>query len=625
MSNVDIEKLTGVANKVLSDFVVRNKYAHFLPVKNRRETWVEICSRNMMMHVDKFPDLRNEIINLYNKFVFTKKLLPSMRSMQFAGTPIELNNSRIFNCAFLPVDHYLAFSETLFLLLGGTGVGYSVQNIHISKLPKIRFPKKTKRYLIQDSIIGWSDAIKVLIKAYMKGKPRPIFDYRDIRPEGSPLKTTGGKAPGHTHLEIALNKIEAVLQTAVGRKLTDLEVHDIQCFLAECVLSGGIRRSAMISFFDKDSEAMLTCKAGEWWKDNGQRAMANNSAVLLRSDVTKQDFLSLWKKVQDSGSGEPGISFTNDLNMLSNPCHEIALKSNQFCNLVEINAAIITSQKELDEVSEAAAFLGTLQASYTDFHYLRPIWKKTTEREALLGVSMTGIASSKVLNLDLARAAKIAVETNRKTAKRIGIRPAARVTTVKPAGTTSLVLGSSSGIHAWYSPYYIRRVRINKTETVYKFLVDNHPEIVVDCEYNPSQTAILEIPIKAPKGAIFRDESVFDILERVKKVTKEWVREGHVSGVNTHNISTTISVKDDEWAEVGEWMWENRESYTGISVLPFDGGTYKQAPFEEISEEEYLRRLQFVKDVDFSKVIETEDVTDLSGEIACGGGNCEIK
>jgi len=614
--------------QILSEITVYTKYAKYLPQKERRETWEELVTRNMEMHIEKFPQLKESIKGIYENFVFNKKVLPSMRSLQFGGKAIELNNARIYNCAFLPVDSIHSFSETMFLLLGGTGVGYSVQNHQIEKLPEIRKPNydRKKRYVVQDSIIGWADAVKTLFKSYTGGLTSHIeFDLSDIRQKGALLVTAGGKAPGPEPLRLALVKIEAILREKEDRsKLTDIECHDIQCHIADAVLAGGIRRAAMISLFDLDSSAMLNCKAGNWWEDNPQRGRANNSVVLVRHKINKKTFDKVWERIEASGSGEPGIYLTNDKDWGTNPCCEIALRPYQFCNLTEINMSDIDSQEEFNARSSAASFLGTLQASYSDFHYLRDIWKKNTEKDALLGVSMTGIASKSNLELNYEEAANIVKATNNDIANILGINVAARTTAVKPAGTTSLVLGTSSGIHAWHNDYYIRRMRLGKNEAIYSYLAINHPELLEDEYFNPTLQSVISVPQKAPEGAITRHESTLDALERVKLISKDWVKPGHIKGNNTHNVSCTVSVRDDEWKIIGEWMWANKDYYNGLSVLPYNGGTYKQTPFEDCTKEVYEQMMSTLKDVDLSKVVEVQDNTNFSDSAACGGGNCEV-
>ena len=614
--------------KILSDIIVHMKYAKFIPEKERRETWEELVERNMQMHIKKYPQLEKDIRDVYAHFVLPKKVLPSMRSLQFGGKPIEMSPNRVYNCAYMPIDSYFAFNEAMFLLLGGTGVGYSVQRHHVEQLPEIQKPNKdrTRRYLIADSIEGWADAVKILMECYMGvRKSTPIFDYSDIREKGALLITSGGKAPGPQPLRKCLVVIEGILQNIPnGSKLKPIDAHDIMCHIADAVLSGGIRRAAMISLFSADDNEMITCKSGNWWELNPQRGRANNSAVLLRHRITKDYFMDLWARIKASGSGEPGIYFNNDKDWGTNPCCEIALRPYQFCNLTEVNASDVKDQADLEARVSAASFLGTLQAGYTDFHYLREVWQRTTEKDSLLGVSMTGIASNIVEKLDLEMAALEVKKENEKTAKLIGINPAARTTCVKPAGTTSLVLGTSSGIHAWHNDFYIRRVRVGKNEAIYGYLSREHPELVEDEIFSPHDTAVISVPQKAPVNAITRHESVFDLLERVKNFSIRWVRTGHNDGLNTHNVSATISIKNNEWEEVAEWFWLNRHYYNGLSVLPYDGGTYDQAPFEDCKEEVFEELSNSLTSVDLTKVVETTDETNLSGELACAGGQCEI-
>lgn len=748
-----------ISRKILSDITHHMKYAKFRPSDFRRETFEETVDRNVAMHIKKYPHLEQEIREAY-KFVYERKVLPSMRSMQFAGRAIEVCPSRQYNCSYLAVDDVRSFSEIMFLLLGGTGVGFSVQSHHVEQLPEIRKPnkKRTRRFLIGDSIEGWADAVKALMKSYFDGSSKINFDFTDIRPKGALLVTAGGKAPGPQPLKECLMKLEGILETKQdGDKLTPIEVHDIVCHIADAVLAGGIRRSALISLFDADDLEIISAKTGNWWETNPQRGRANNSAVVLRHKVTKDFFMQLWDRVKQSGSGEPGIYLTNDRDVGTNPCKplrstiltkegyitfaqalekdslevmgidgewkkatkpfktgenrvvsrfllsngkylygtpnhrhldsngiwremkdmnesdflrsqdrenplqiveivrdfsiedvyditvddeshafydadvvthncaEISLRNCGFCNLTEVNVSDLESQEDYEQRVRSAAFIGTLQASYTDFHYLRDVWKKNAEKEALLGVSMTGIASNLIFNMDIEKAAKVAVEENKRAAKLLGINPARRVTTTKPSGTSSLILGTSSGIHAWHSEYYIRRIRVGKNEAIYSYLKTNHPELVEDEYFRPHDTAVISVPQKAPEGSLLRSESPINFLERVKTVHNKWIKPGHIKGENTHNVSATISIKENEWDEVGEWMWNNRDSYTGLSVLPYSEHTYVQAPFEEFSKEEYERLFQSLQNVDLSQIFETEDETDLQGEVACQAGNCEIK
>ena len=615
-----------INHEILSDIVVWSKYAKYDETKQRRETWEEIVTRNMNMHLAKFPNLE-QLIRTNYQLVYDKKVLPSMRSLQFGGKPIEVNNARMFNCSYLHIDDYRAFNETMFLLLSGTGVGYSVSRNHISKLPPVFKPTKTRRYLIPDNIEGWADAVKVLVKSYFGlSNWKPNFDYRSIRPKGERLITSGGVAPGPEPLKICLTHIESIFERKKsGEQLSSLECHDILCHIANAVLSGGIRRSAMIALFDHDDEDMLTCKFGKWYETNPQRARANNSAKLKRGAIDKQTFLNLWKKVEISNSGEPGFFFTNDLELGTNPCAEISLNSFQFCNLVEINASDISDQFDFESRAETAAFIGTLQASYTDFHYLRPEWKEVTEREALLGVGMTGIASGKILDLDMAEAAEATVRVNKFLSNEIGINQSARITTVKPSGTSSLVLGTSSGVHAWHDEFYIRRMRLGKNEAIYTYLSINHPELLEDDVYTPSTGAVVSVPVAAPKGAITRgSESAIDFLERVKLIHEKWIKAGHNYGDNTHNVSATVTMKQHEWGSVGEWLWANQNNYNGLSFLPEDLGSYPQTPFETIDEATYLELSKSLHAINVANVVEINDNTNLMDQAACAGGACEI-
>ena len=396
------------------------------------------------------------------------------------------------------------------------------------------------------------------------------------------------------------------------------------CHIANAVLAGGIRRAALISLFSADDEAMLGAKSLAWWEQNPQRGRANNSAVVLRHRVTKAFFNDLWETIQSSNCGEPGLYFSNDRDWGCNPCCEIALRPFQFCNLTEINVGDIRNQADLDSRASAAAFFGTLQAGFTNFHYLRTIWQTTTEKDALIGVGMTGICNGEILKYSLEDAADKVRLVNASISAKIGINSAARLTTVKPSGTTSCVVGTSSGIHAWHSKYYIRRMQCTKDEALYLYLERNHPELVKDYQAIPN-TAVIEIPQTAPNGAIVRDEeSALDLLERVSKFNSEWVKVGHEGGSNSNNVSATISIKDNEWEEVREWMWENKQLFNGLSVLPYDGGAYTQAPFENIDQPTFNKLYTQLKTVDLTKVVEEDDNTELAQEVACAGGSCEV-
>lgn len=664
-----------LSNKILSDLTVFSKYAKYDETKGRRETYEEIVNRLENMYINRYPELKDTINSAF-KYVYDKKVVPSMRSFQFGGQAIEKNNMRLYNCSFQHIKRVKDFSDILFNLMSGTGVGYSVQKRHVDRLPEVKLPKRSKKYLISDDIPGWCDAVKALISAYLKGSSLPLFDYSEIRPKGAPLKTSGGKAPGPEPLRRALNKIESLLSSKeVGTKLAPIDVHDIVCHLADATLSGGIRRSAAIVLFDRDDMDMLTCKSNfkvdvlnggfhlnpqtncydgavtykgktynislygdeqfqefnvskslPWWNFEPQRGRANNSVVLKHGEVDKDYFLHLWKIIQDSGCGEPGFFWTNDYDLGVNPCVEISLNTNQVCNLTEINFSTIESQPDFNQRAWAATIIGTLQASFTDFYYVNSDWIDITKKEALLGVSMTGIADRPDLLpiLNWKETTDLILKTNEEFSKVLGINPAARISCTKPSGSTSCVLGTASGIHARHSKYYIRRIRYNKQESIAQYLQMFHPEMIED-EMGNDLNIVVSIPQKSPDTSITReDEHPLDLLERVKFIHTNWIKPTHRTGQNTHNVSCTVSIKDNEWNDVGEWMWENRESYTGLSVLPFDGGSYVQAPFEEIDEETYNNMMKNLKELDITQVKEDGDYTDLQGELACSGGQCEV-
>ncbi len=671
----------------LSDLVIHTKYANYVPEHMRRQNWGEAMMKLQTMHTDKFPNLADEIYNNF-KMAHDKKVLPSMRSIQYGGIPIELNPARIFNCSYGVVDHPFFFAEAMFLLLAGSGVGYSVRKHHVKRLPKVVKPDGERRFLIGDSIEGWADSFRQLIYAYLRANPRPRFDYRDIRPKGAPIKKSGGTAPGHESLQLAHERVEAVLKQATGRRLSPLECSDILNYAADCVLAGGKRDAAMIGLFDVDDVDMASSKGsykvkngkiietkrdgwlvecelienqvmdincyngtniqqffitnqfGDWdlvnMLQNGdlpfyylhpQRGRSNISRAIKRGSITKEKFMELWQVTKDTKSGEPGTYWFNDNDSGTNPCAEIALLPFSFCNLTSINVFDVDNQQELNARAKVAAFIGTLQASYTDFHYLRPIWKDTTEKEALLGVSMTGIASGKVLNLDLSEAAKIVVDENQRVAKIIGINQAARTTCIKPEGSGTLAAGiQGNGIHAIHDDYYIRNNRIKKKDPTYSFLLEHAPAFIEDEFKYETLSAVVSIPMRAPHGAITRkSETAIDLLERIKRFHKEWILPGHRHGIGTHNVSATVNLRDNEWDEVAEWLWENRNDYCGLAIYPFSDAIYKQAPFQSITEKEYEAMFAaFPDEVDFSTLVENTDNVQISDNLACAGGACLV-
>lgn len=635
------------AVQTLADIIAWSKYARYMPELQRRETPTEIITRNMQMHLNKFAGtgLEDEIQQLYRDYIFTKKVVPSMRSFQFAGDPIlrEGGNQRIYNCSYAPVTAPDVWREFTLLLLSGVGVGYSVQRHHVEQLPTIKPRQGEKTFVVPDSIEGWALAADELVNSFFYGTEKVRFDYSQIRRKGAIIHTSGGRAPGYEPLKKSLDLIEEIFDRIIERrgetKLKPIEVHDSICIMSDAVLSGGIRRSALISLFSNDDEEMLNAKSVsiEWWNHAPWRARANNSAVFHRDHTNREDFDRMWEAVKNSGTGEPGVFWTSDRDYGTNPCGEIGLRPNSFCNLEEINAATVVDQKDLNARVRAAAFLGTLQAAYDDISpLLREVWKENIQEERLLGVSMTGIASGAVLNLDLEEAAREANRENERIASKIGITPAHRVTTVKPSGTSSLWLSGaisprtgkpeyvSSGIHAYHAPYILRRIRLNKGEALYQYIAEYHPDMVEDENFDPDNTAVITFPIKSPDGAITRDEPVEQMLNRVRRFNTEWVGTGHRQGINRHNVSVTISVRDNEWDVVGDWLWENRDTYGGISVLPAMDAWYPQLPFEDTDRETYERMAAQMEMIDVSQIIEEEDHTNLQGELACSGGACEV-
>jgi len=614
-----------LSNKLLSDIVHYRTYAKYLQFQQRRELFEESVNRTMTMHLERFPKLSRDIVKAFQK-VHELKVLPSMRSMQFAGEAINRNNVRLFNCSFCHVSEPRIFSEILFVLLSGCGAGYSVQKRHVGLLPVIRKPCEEGRFVVHDSIAGWAEALDKLCTAYFYGSIRPVFDFSQVRVKGAYLTITGAKAPGPEPLKHMLEEFERRLISAMGRMLRPIEVHDLICIASDCVIAGGIRRSALIALFDRDDNEMLTCKSGEWWVKHPYRARANNSAVLPRQDVTEAEFTEIFKRCRESGAGEPGFLWSSNPDWGFNPCAEISLQNKQFCNLTIVNQTDIQNKSDFLSRIYSATLIGTLQAAYTSFPYLSEGWKLITDKEALLGVSFTGIADSPgmVSRAWLQEGAKLALEVNEKYAKLIGVNLAARVTTVKPEGTSSCILGSSSGIHARHSRYYLRRMRVNADDALAHYLKQTIPELVEPDVMAPN-TLVVTIPQESPEGAIIREyESAEELFQRALFYNQNWIKVGHREGINRHNVSCTISVKEDEWDNLSAKLWTTREKYSGISLLPFDLGVYQQPPFEDCSKEKFDKVSAMVRVIDLRQVIETEDNTKRLEQAACAGGICEI-
>lgn len=639
----------------LGEIVLHTKYCNYLPEQKRRETFKEVVDRTFNMFLKKFPE-RDVEIALCKQAVLDGRILPSMRNMNFGGAAVEQHNARSFNCSFTHMTNTKNFADSMYLLLCGVGVGYSVQQHHVAQLPIVqnRFTKELDDvHFVQDSIEGWADSIKILLDSYLSSdSPYVSFRYDLIRPKGSLIKSSGAKAPGHEPLKKAHGLMCQILDMASGRQLKPIEVHDLMCILADAVLSGGVRRSAMISLFSKDDREMLLCKSGEFWKVRPERSRANNSCLLLRGEVSEQEFKELWNLVESNKTGEPAFIWTNDLEWGYNPCVEASLRAYTFCNLTEINARLIESQKDLDEICQIASWIGTFQASFTGFNYLDKIWQERTEEDALLGVSFTGITNSILHELDLERGAKIVVETNRVMAEIIGINQSARTTLVKPAGKTSCIFQTDSGIHDGHSHFFARTVRLNKAEGLYDHLVQIMPELVEDEFGNEEHGSVVTFPCTTPKQFSTKDDiTAIQLLERIKFFSEKWVKPGHVRGINSHNVSATVNVKSlsgnklalivdgilqsigsskvckgvvrSEWEEVGQWLWDNQDSYNGLSVMPHDGGVYKQAPFQKISEKKYNKLMKFLP-----KELRLEDIEENinyegNDSIACSGGQCD--
>lgn len=678
--------------RLLSDIVHWDKYAKYLPELKRRETHEETTARTEAMHQKKYAEygVADEIHEAF-QYVGSEWVLPSMRSFQFAGLPVELNPARIYNCSATHINSPEAFAEGMFLLLSGCGFGYSVQKHHVRELPPVLAPDRVnrRRFLVADSIEGWADAVLVLLNSYFKGAREIKFDFRDIRKKGALLVTSGGRAPGAEPLKRCLEHITKVLDRAVGRQLTTVEAHDVMCFIADAVLSGGIRRAAMIALFEIDDESMIKSKSdftvvqtkkvkqlvnipgqseydiwyidpctketrerrvtfwGEydaeaerklleeqkliWWKVEPQRGRANNSAVIVRDRLTWERFGKFFEMIMNNGSGEPGIMFTDDPNWLVNPCGEASIRPpGMFCNLSTINADGVIDQHDLNMRARMAARIGVLQAGYTDFHYLRPFWKDLSEADAQLGVSITGIASGDIDHLDWAEASLHATDEAHTFAPRLGINLAARITLIKPEGTTSLKLMTSSGCHDWFAPYYWRRFGLTKGGLLYNYFIERLPELVEQSVADPTGNSyFLKLPIKAPDGAkVVGDTPLKDFLNRIERLQREWIAPGHHRGVNSHNVSATAYVhNDEEWAHLRQWIWDLRHKITGLSVLPVDDNTYVQAPYEECTQEEYEVAAQYIesREFDLREIVEEMDNTDRQGELACSGPNgCEV-
>ena len=644
------KKVRGMSagSKAMSEYIFMNRYARHNTIENRRETWDEAVDRVRDMHTRKYPSIKSDIDWAFEQ-VREKRVLPSMRSMQFAGFPIENNHARMYNCSYGVADRVEFFSEAIYLLLCGCGVGFSVEFDNVKKIPPMVEPdmKVIRHVEIEDSIEGWANSIKELMNSYVYGYTVE-FVYKNIRVAGAKIKS-GGNAPGHVPLRRALEKIRVILDGAVGRNLKPIEAYDIVMHSADAVLSGGVRRSACICMFSADDVEMSQAKTGNWFDDNPQRGRSNNSVKLLRDETSKEQFMRIFEHQKEFG--EPGFYFVDDLDHGSNPCVEIGLnpfltKENGekesgfcFCNLTSINGKMLKTIEDFKIAVKASAIIGTCQAGYTDFKYVKKTTREITEREALLGMSITGMMDSPkvALNPDYQKEmAKYAIEVNKEYSSKIGINQAARITCVKPEGSTSVLLDTASGIHPRYAPKYLRRIQANVNDPVYKHFKEKNPHACEASVWSNNGTDdVVTFCVKAPEDAIFKDSvSAIVFLEIVKMTQTNWVLEGTARPESsrglTHNVSNTITVKESEWDDVADYIYENRHFFTGISLLADNGDTtYQQAPHQQIRSNDdelmFNNLLGNYQAVDYTTLFEEDDNTKLSEAIACGGGACELK
>ena len=629
------------------EFIHLSRYSRWLPDKGRRESWDETVGR----YFDFFKDHLKETVNfnLDNKLrreleeaVLDLRVMPSMRCLMTAGEALKRENIAGYNCSYVAVDRPQTFDEILYILMNGTGVGFSVERQYVSQLPTIadEFHETDTTITVADSKLGWAKALKELVGMLYIGQI-PRWDLSKIRPAGAPLKTFGGRASGPEPLESLFNFTVNIFKNAAGRKLSSLEAHDVVCKIAEVVVVGGVRRSALISLSNLSDDRMRHAKSGQWWNDNGQRALANNSACYTeKPDIGI--FMDEWKALYESKSGERGIfnresavwmaskngrRNTEDYEFGTNPCSEIILRNREFCNLSEVVVRASDTRETLLEKVRLATILGTFQSTLVNFKYVSKSWKKNCVEERLLGVSLTGIMDCKITNgkgphgslpAILKDLKSVAVKTNKEFAEKLGINQSVAVTCVKPSGTVSQLTDSASGIHARHNPYYIRTVRGDKKDPLTKMRTDaGFP--VEDDVMNPSHTAVFSFPMRVNEDAVFRtDMAAIEQLELWKTYQENWCE---------HKPSVTISVKENEWLEVGAWVYENFNYMSGVSFLPFSEHTYKQAPYQDIKKEEYDVLLnKMPKEVDWTKLAEYEktDMTIGAQELACVAGGCEI-
>jgi ribonucleoside-diphosphate reductase alpha chain len=628
------------------EFIHLSRYSRWLEDKGRRETWEETIDRYFNFFTEHLEETCNyklpkKLREELEDAVLSQRVMPSMRCLMTAGEALKRENIAGYNCSYIAIDKPSSFDEILYVLMNGTGVGFSVERQHVSQLPIVAddFHQSDTTIVVGDSKLGWAKAFKELVGLLYAGQI-PKWDMTKVRPSGAPLKTFGGRASGPEPLESLFTFCVETFSISAGRRLTSVECHDIVCKVAEIVVVGGVRRSALISLSNLSDDRMRHAKAGQWWNDYGHRALANNSAAYTeKPDIGI--FMDEWKALYDSKSGERGIFNRQSANMAAiksgrrevgdhefgtNPCSEIILRSREFCNLSEVVVRANDTRESLLEKVRLATILGTFQSSLVNFKYISKQWKKNCEEERLLGVSMTGIMDNKYTNGKLGNLPNLleelkeeAVKVNAEMAKKLGINQSVAITCVKPSGTVSQLVDAASGIHARHNPFYIRTVRGDKKDPLTQFMVD-HGFPVEDDAMNPSHTSVFSFPVKVDKDAVFRtDMTAIEQLEMWLIYQKHWCE---------HKPSVTISVKEHEWMEVGAWTYKNFDFMSGVSFLPFSEHTYKQAPYQDCSETEYKEMLlRMPKNVDWSGLSEYEksDMTIGSQELACAAGNCEIQ
>ena len=644
----------GVSDRIreaLAQCVFAAKYARYNPELKRRETYEEAIERMLAMHVSKYGDVIAADLPLVRQMLLERKILPSGRALQFAGPAILKKNARGYNCCFSHCSRPEFFSQAFWLLLCGCGVGFSVQRQHIEKLPPIGPPLDEiefgiRTHVVEDTIEGWAEAALALLQSYFEGYRRVQFDYSFIRPKGSPLSSSSGKAPGPEPLREALEAVRQLFDRRIAagaHRLRPIDCYDILMHLSGAVLAGGVRRTAAICLFSVDDEEMSTAKTGDWFATNPQRSRSNNSAVLVRGTAKREDFDRLITATREMG--EPGFVFVDDADWGTNPCGEIALDPRlgdevgwSFCNLTSVSFAATKSRTEAFRAARAAAILGTWQAGYTDFDYLGTVSEQIARRDALLGVSLTGMADHPDLAFDDAlqgQMAKIVKQTNMEVAATLGIVAAARTTCVKPEGTQSLVVKAGNGIHPHHDFSYIRHVQFGKDEAVAQYFAKHNPHAVFDSPYNKGDVAIA-FPVTVSESSwIKRDTAALQHLEMVLETQKAWVETGTVRGHAHHNVSNTILVRPEEWTAVSDFIWQHRTHFAGVSLLPASGDLdYPLAPFvalrnadgsdrpEQMAKFEAL--LEAWQDVDYTQMVEETDETVPLAMVACAGGACSI-